>query len=74
MPSSTSIRFSQSCPTCGRRVEVRSTLLGRTVACQHCTAQFVATTSNHHQMSDEQHNLMARVDRALELGGSSSVA
>ena len=37
-----SVRFTQCCPTCGRRVQIRATLLGRTVACQHCKAEFVA--------------------------------
>lgn len=37
-----SIRFTQSCPTCGRRVQVRASLIGYTVACQHCNAEFVA--------------------------------
>lgn len=34
--------FVQECPTCGRRLLVRIELLGRTVACQHCQAQFLA--------------------------------
>ena len=34
--------FVQECPTCGRRLLVRIDLLGRTVACQHCQAQFLA--------------------------------
>lgn len=37
-----SIRFTQSCPTCGRRVQVRASLIGYTVACQHCNAEFIA--------------------------------
>lgn len=34
--------FVQECPTCSRRLLVRIDLLGRTVACQHCQAQFLA--------------------------------
>jgi len=34
--------FVQECPTCGRRLLVRIDLMGRTVACQHCQAQFLA--------------------------------
>ncbi len=36
-----SIRFTQSCPTCGRRLQVRASLLGCVVVCQHCKAEFV---------------------------------
>ena len=34
--------FVQSCPTCGRRLEIRLAYLGRTVACAHCRGEFVA--------------------------------
>jgi len=34
--------FVQECPTCGRSLRVRIDLLGRSVACQHCQAQFLA--------------------------------
>ena len=37
-----SVRFTQSCPTCGRRIEVRASLMGCDVRCQHCHAVFVA--------------------------------
>ena len=36
------IRFTQSCPTCGRRVQIRASLVGYNVVCQHCSAEFVA--------------------------------
>ncbi len=39
-----SVRFTQSCPTCGRRVQIQTSLLGCTVACQHCQGEFVAKT------------------------------
>ncbi|MGB7328798.1 MAG: response regulator [Rubripirellula sp.] len=39
------VRFTQSCPTCGRRVQIRASLIGYTVACQHCNAEFVAAAS-----------------------------
>lgn len=35
--------FVRPCPTCGRQLEVRIELLGRTVACQHCGAEFFAS-------------------------------
>ncbi len=65
------LRFTQPCPTCGRRVEIRASLLGRTVACQHCRAEFVAepgfergerTETRVNSSSDD---LMARVDQLL---------
>jgi len=69
-----SVRFTQSCPTCGRRVQVAASLLGRTVACQHCQAQFVATSGleNEQAGSGELESLpsldplMMRVEEALE--------
>ena len=37
-----SVRFTQSCPTCGRRVQVRVSLVGYDVACPHCQSHFRA--------------------------------
>ena len=46
-------RFVQSCPTCGRKLEIRVDLLGRAVACQHCQAEFVAADpSSKHSILD----------------------
>ena len=44
------MRFTQPCPTCGRRVQVRASLMGCTVACQHCKAEFVANP-NYEQIT-----------------------
>ena len=61
-----SVRFTRSCPTCGRRVEIRASLLGRTVACQHCGANFTANSSDDPvDHFDDGHRLMARVEQAL---------
>ena len=61
-----SVLFSQSCPTCGRRVEIRTSLLGQIVACQHCCSEFVA---NPHagvtSQREDEDELMRRVERAL---------
>jgi hypothetical protein len=38
-----SIQFTQSCPTCGRRIQVQASLMGHSVACPHCHAHFNAT-------------------------------
>ena len=37
-----SVHFTQSCPTCGRRIRIRASLMGCEVGCQHCHAVFVA--------------------------------
>lgn len=42
MPNSTMF-FVQNCPTCGRRVKIRVEYLARTLVCQHCGAQFIAS-------------------------------
>lgn len=44
-----SVRFTQSCPTCGRRIEVRTSLMGCDVRCQHCDAVFVAQDGDTYQ-------------------------
>ncbi|TWU41790.1 hypothetical protein Poly41_00820 [Novipirellula artificiosorum] len=67
MTSSHRVRFTQSCPRCGRRVEIRASLLGCTVACQHCNAEFIASAqvsgSEHAEKADD---LLARVELALK--------
>jgi len=62
------LHFTQSCPTCGRRLEVHTRLLGQQVACQHCKAEFVAGSrdDNHDTLSDSSYNLLARVELALQ--------
>ncbi len=42
-----SVHFTQSCPTCGRRIRVRASLMGMSVACQHCNATFKADGDDH---------------------------
>jgi ribosomal protein L37AE/L43A len=65
-----SVRFTQSCPTCGRRIQIRATLLGCTVACQHCKAEFVAEVTDggatRAPAPAAPNDLMARVERMLE--------
>ncbi|TWU54612.1 hypothetical protein Poly51_33310 [Rubripirellula tenax] len=69
------IRFTQSCPTCGRRVQIRASLIGYNVACQHCNAEFVAEADADDHSSMNESNvpraivpdpLMARVEEALQ--------
>ena len=61
-----SLRFVQACPTCGRRLEVRIELLGRSVACQHCRAEFIASDNQRSvQPPAPETDLMQRVEAAL---------
>ncbi|WP_044303878.1 hypothetical protein [Rhodopirellula sallentina] len=70
-----SIKFTQSCPTCGRRIDVRASLLGCTVACQHCGAEFTATACEESRMGREQSNedLLDRVEKALRRAEEASM-
>ena len=45
--------FVKSCPTCGRKLEIRVELLGREVECVHCSANFVADTQEAKQIDDQ---------------------
>ncbi len=76
-----SVRFTQSCPTCGRRLQIRASLLGCTVACQHCQAEFVADSeaktlpeSSEVKPQDSPDELMLRVELALERARQQSTA
>ncbi|SMP40518.1 hypothetical protein SAMN06265222_101463 [Neorhodopirellula lusitana] len=68
------IKFTQSCPTCGRRIDVRANLLGCTVACQHCGAEFTATASEAPVVGRESGEaLLRRVESALRRAEQASV-
>lgn len=73
-----SVRFTQSCPTCGRRVQIHTSLLGRTVACQHCKGEFIAEaglegeTVEGDAASDKLDPLMERVELALQRANEGS--
>lgn len=58
--------FVQSCPTCGRNLEIRVQYLGRGVVCQHCRAEFVAreVIANSPRV-DETSPILARAERIL---------
>lgn len=61
------LHFTHSCPTCGRRVQVHTRLLGQKVACQHCHAEFVAGSADDDQSwGDSSDSLLARVEAALK--------
>jgi hypothetical protein len=69
-----SVRFTQSCPTCGRRIQIAASLLGCTVACQHCRGEFVSNAGPEGESTDCELSslqatsdpLMDRVEQALE--------
>jgi len=61
------LHFKQSCPVCGRRLEVPARLLGQTIGCQHCTAEFRAGENQEESNSaaDAGDALLARVEAIL---------
>ncbi len=66
MAIQTSLRFTQFCPSCGRRVEIRASLLGHTVACQHCHAEFIASENcDGCKQVNKSEDLLARAEEAL---------
>lgn len=69
-----SIKFTQACPTCGRRIDVRASLLGCTVACQHCGAEFTAGANEASTFGRAQgDDLLARVETALRRAEEASL-
>ena len=62
-----SLLFNQPCPTCGRKQKIRVELLGRIVACQHCSAEFTASDRAEQVCIDPAQRLMSRVEQALKL-------
>ncbi len=62
--------FLQSCPTCGRRLEIRIELLGKTLACSHCHARFEAQyrSDRAHDASMPAGSILDRVDQLLAAG------
>ncbi|MDV6029510.1 MAG: response regulator [Phycisphaera sp. RhM] len=66
MSTNSLVRFTRSCPTCGRRIQIRGSLLGRVVACRHCNAEFVASASDDAAgCTDDAQRLMDRVESVL---------
>ena len=61
--------FTQSCPACGRRLHVATELLGNTVGCRHCRAEFVACDPAQVsvQHTDWRTALLQRADELLAL-------
>ena len=57
--------FVQECPTCGRNLQIRLELLGRSIACPQCEAPIEATDSM--VKSDRAHDSAELLLRAEEL-------
>jgi hypothetical protein len=66
MPSTT--YFTQECPICGRRLQVRVDYLGKQVVCQHCRGELLAldASSNRYPDSPPAENLLHRADELLK--------
>jgi hypothetical protein len=65
---SSSTFFTQGCPTCGRRLQIRVEYLGKTVVCEHCRGQLVASdpSSNRYGNVTAGDALLKRADELLE--------
>jgi hypothetical protein len=60
--------YVQSCPTCGRRLQIRVEYLGRQVVCQHCQGKFVAADPANRRCDCPEfgNELLRRADELLE--------
>jgi len=60
--------YVQTCPVCGRHLEVRIQYLGKQVSCVHCGGGFVAShpRQNGAQARKVESDLMGRADRLLD--------
>ncbi len=63
MQSST--RFTRSCPTCGRLLDIPVEQIGRRIRCSHCQAEFSATLPSQRGAEKIEINLDERIDRLL---------
>jgi DNA-directed RNA polymerase subunit RPC12/RpoP len=61
------IYYVQECPTCGRNLQVRVEYLGKRVACQHCSARFLASdpSSAAYPPDDSSLSLLERADELI---------
>lgn len=68
---SSDVFYSQPCPVCGRRLQIRVSLLGHRVYCQHCGGGFTAVDESLRgpPVADRVDDLLARATRALRQSG-----
>ncbi|MEK6235092.1 MAG: hypothetical protein N2C14_10290 [Planctomycetales bacterium] len=62
--------FLQECPTCGRGLKVRVEHLGRTVNCQHCSGELIATDPSSTELESPTNvsaQLLRRAEELLQL-------
>lgn len=61
--------FNQYCPVCGRGMRVRIELLGKKIACGHCTSVTVACDERDHQRAGAGHKkvTVGRKDNEFEI-------
>ena len=59
--------FCQTCPICGRSLQIQVTLLGRRVYCQHCGGGFVAMDEAMRSTAPGSARSRAAVDAADDL-------
>jgi hypothetical protein len=68
--SSRATFYVQSCPTCGRHLQVCVEYLGRRIQCRHCRAVFVARDPESATSDTDEEDLLHRVDELLALSES----
>ena len=56
--------FVQSCPTCGRKLQVRIEYDGREMVCQHCGGDFLAEASAN--VEEKGDGILDRVEALLD--------
>ncbi len=59
--------FNQDCPVCGRGMRVRIELLGKEVACGHCTAVIVASDERGHQRVGSRHSKKTKTTQTRQV-------
>lgn len=63
--------FTQECPTCGRRLQIRVEYLGRRVVCQHCQGRLTAADSTNVRCDSRERGsaILRRANELLESAG-----
>ncbi|MEZ6118130.1 MAG: hypothetical protein R3C28_16385 [Pirellulaceae bacterium] len=57
--------FYQTCPTCGRSLQVRVEYLGREVICRHCRGRLVASDADEVDTSACDSQILERANHLL---------